>query len=63
MRPGQGAQTPDALLAIVTRLVNHKLDWSTTPQTRQLCSTTLLALAHRRADALDYAQTLLAGVR
>ena len=56
---GQGAQTPDALLAVVTRLVHNKLDWSTTPATRQVCSTMLLALCHQRAGALAYAATCL----
>jgi hypothetical protein len=55
----QGPQTPDALLARVTRLVNNKLDWSTTTTTRELCSLTLLALTHQRAAALTYATTFL----
>jgi hypothetical protein len=57
---GQGAQTPEELLAVVTRLVSAKLDWSVVPETRQTCSTTLLALVHRRREALDYARAVLA---
>jgi hypothetical protein len=55
----QGAQTPDALLTIVERVVSHKLDWSTTLQTRHTCQMTLLALCHQRAGARAYAATLL----
>jgi hypothetical protein len=55
----QRPQTPDALLTIVERVVSHKLDWSTTPATRQLCCTTLLALCHQRAGARAYAGTFL----
>ena len=55
----QGAQTPEALLAIVERLVSHKLDGSTTPQTRQMCRTTLLARRYQRAAARAYACTFL----
>jgi hypothetical protein len=57
---GQGAQTPDALLAIVERMVSHKLDWSTTPETREACNRTVLALCHQRAGARGYACTFLA---
>jgi hypothetical protein len=56
----QGAATPEALVQIVERVIHRKLDWSITPQTRELCSTTLLALCHQRAGARAYAQTLLA---
>jgi hypothetical protein len=56
----QQPASPDALLEVVTRVVSHKLDWSTTPQTRQLCRTTLLALCHQRAGARAYACTVLA---
>ena len=60
---GQGAQTPEALLNAVERLVNNKLAWSTTTTTRELCSTTLLALRHQRAGARAYAGTLLKPAR
>ena len=56
---GQGPQTADALLAMVERVVSHKLDWSTTPGTRHTCETTLLALCHQRAGARAYACTFL----
>ena len=56
----QRPPTPDALLAVVTRLVNNKLDWSTTPETRQVCSTVLLALCHQRSQARTYAASVLA---
>ena len=57
---GQDPKTPDALLTIVERLVNNKLDWSTTTTTRQVCSTMLLALCHQRTGARAYAAMLLA---
>jgi hypothetical protein len=56
----QGAQTPDGLLEIVERIVSRKMDWSTTPETRQVCSMVLLALCHQRAGARAYAATCLA---
>ena len=56
----QRPQTPDGLLAIVERVVSRKLDWSPTPETRQVCRTTLLALCHQRAGAWGYAGTFLA---
>lgn len=55
----QRPQTPDGLLAIVERLIGHKLDWSTTTTTREACHRTLLALTHQRAGARSYAATLL----
>ena len=55
----QRPQTPEALLAIVERLISNKLDWSTPPETRQVCTLTLLALRHQRAGARSYAASVL----
>jgi hypothetical protein len=56
----QGAQTPEAVLEIVTRLCNRKLEWSVSPSTETLCRGVLLALCHQRPGAVAYAQTFLA---
>ena len=56
---GQSPTTPDALLQIVQRLAHGKLDWSTTPQTREVCNRVLLALSYQRAAARHYAKTCL----
>jgi hypothetical protein len=50
-----GARTPEAILMVVMRLVGHKLDWATTPETRQLCHNTLQACVCNRPGALAYA--------
>jgi hypothetical protein len=55
----QGAQSPEGVLEIVARVCGRKLEWSTTPATRELCSTLLLALCHQRAKARAYAASLL----
>jgi hypothetical protein len=55
----QGCRTPESLVQLVGRLVASKLEWSVSPTSIQLCETTLAALAHRRREALSYAQTLL----
>ena len=35
----EGERSPEAVLQVVERLLGHKWDWSTTLETRQLCST------------------------
>ncbi len=54
-----GARHPEAVLMVVVRLVGHKLDWATTPATRQLCHNTLQACVCDRPGALAYATDLL----
>ena len=56
----QRPQSPEAVLVVVARLCAHKMDWSTTPPSREACHLTLLALCHQRAGALAYAASLLA---
>ena len=56
----QGASTPDALVRLVGRVVAGKLAGSVSPPVIALCDVTLAALVHRRGEALQYAQTLLA---
>jgi hypothetical protein len=56
---GHRPATPEGLLQVVERLVGHKLDWSTTPVSREACTRALLALRHQRPGALAYAQTFL----
>jgi hypothetical protein len=55
----QGARQPGAVVALVSRLVADKLAWSVSSTSTELCETTLASLAHRRTEALQYAQTLL----
>jgi hypothetical protein len=55
----QGARRPEVLVDMVQRVVAAKLDWSVSPTSVALCEVTLAALAHRRGEALAYAQTLL----
>jgi hypothetical protein len=55
----QGAKHPDTFVDMVQRVVSAKLDWSVSPTSITLCETTLVALAHRRREALSYATTLL----
>lgn len=55
----QGANRPEVIVAMVQRVVAAKLDWSVSPTSIRLCEATLAALAHRRPEALAYAQTLL----
>lgn len=55
----QGAKTPEAIVQVVQRLVSTKLEFSVSPTTTTLCEITLASLAHRRGEALAYAQTLL----
>ncbi len=54
-----GATHPEAVLMVVCRVVGHRLDWATTPATRQLCHNTLQALRCDRAGAVAYAAALL----
>ena len=54
-----GAKHPEAVLMVVTRLIGHKLDWSTTEATRQLCHNTLQACRCNRPGALSYAAEVL----
>jgi hypothetical protein len=56
-----GTRDPETVLRLVTQPVTHKREWSVAPSSIQLCDTTLLALAHHRAEALSYAQQVLAG--
>ena len=55
----QGARRPEAVVEMVQRVVSAKLNWSVSPTSIALCEATLAALAHRRAEALAYAATLL----
>ena len=55
----QGAKRPEAVVEMVQRVVAAKLAWSVSPTSVTLCEATLAALAHRRAEALSYAQALL----
>jgi hypothetical protein len=55
----QGTRTPEELVALVQRLVTSKLEWSVSPTSTTLCEVTLASLAHRRGEALAYAQRLL----
>jgi hypothetical protein len=54
-----GAQSPEAIIMVVERLVGKKLDWATTTETRVLCHTTLQACRCNRAAALAYAAKVL----
>ena len=45
---------------MVQRLVASKLEWSVSPTSVQLCEITLASLAHRRHEALAYAEVVLA---
>jgi hypothetical protein len=56
----QGAQTPEAVLQIVSRVCARKLEWSMSASTEDLCRGVLLALVHQRPLAEAYAATLLA---
>jgi hypothetical protein len=57
----QGANRPEVIVDMVTRVVSAKLDWSVSTTSIVLCEATLAALAHRRPEALAYARTLLPG--
>jgi hypothetical protein len=57
----QGARRPEVVVEMVERVVAAKLEWSVSPTSVQLCQIVLDALAHRNADALAYAASLLQG--
>jgi hypothetical protein len=56
----QGARRPEVIVDMIERVVSAKKEWSVRPTSITLCEATLAALAHRRGEALSYAQTLLA---
>ena len=55
----QGARRPEVVVEMVTRMVGAKLSWSVSATSITLCEVTLASLAHRRHEALAYAQALL----
>jgi hypothetical protein len=55
----QGARRPEALVEVVQRVVAAKRAWSVSATSITLCEVTLAALAHRRGEALSYAQAIL----
>jgi hypothetical protein len=55
----QGARRPEVVVDTVARVVAAKLEWSVSTTSIALCRLTLVALTHRRPEALSYAQTLL----
>ena len=55
----QGCRTPESLVQLVSRQASAKLDWAVSTTSKTLCEATLVALVHRRGEALSYAQALL----